>query len=203
MTASACFGGTLPSRELYRLSLPDTAVAPVIRTAGGNRLLRGSLAIAPYTTPGLYAGSAIVYRVGETQYGAYPSREWAIPLAEMLGILTERVLAREPMTTVGAVYDPPSRRSRTYLWRGVVREFEEVDRGPAVFAAVHLEGSLVRAADDSVVWTGSAAVERRVMQPTMTNVIQTLSLVAGEAVQQLAEQARASLVGGSAALTRP
>ena len=130
--ATACIHfGRLPARELYRITLPEVAAADsTAGTSAGSTtapaLLSGTIGIAEYATPGVYGDPLIVYRIDDTQYGSYPSREWAVPLSDQLGVLTERVLKRVPLTAQRAVFDPPSRRAQTYIWRGTVREFEEV-----------------------------------------------------------------------------
>ena len=192
LAASACIRGTLPAREYYRLSIADSV--PVASRDSATAVLRaGTLGIAPYVTPGIYAETGIAYRVGESEYGTYPSREWAIPLSQMLGVLTEGVLRRAPLTTAPALFDPPSLRSQTYVWRGTVREFEEVDRGKAVSAVVRIDAALVRTADDSVVWTGSARREAPVPAPTMDSVVRTLSSLATDAVASLVADADVAL----------
>jgi uncharacterized lipoprotein YmbA len=183
--------GHLPARELYRLTVADTLVDPLIPLTGAPRpVLRGTLAIMPYVTPGVYGNPSIVYRIGETQYGVYPSREWALPLGEQLGMLTEDVLRRTPLTSEQALFRPPSTRSHTYVWRGTVRRFDEVDRGKQVFASAQLDAQLVRVADDSVVWRGTASEERLVPDPTMPAIVAALSAIADELVERLAHQAR-------------
>ena len=191
---SCPWSGHLPPRELYRLTLPDTAaiVAPSIAD-GAAPPLEGTLAVATWAAPGIYGDPAIVFRIGDTEYGAYPSREWAVPLSEQLGVLTERVLHRIPLTAEPAVFDPPSQRAQTYIWRGTIREFEEVDRGSEVRAAVRLDARIVRAADDSIVWSGSARIERAARAPNMAGIVQTLSELSAEAVADLATRARAEL----------
>lgn len=183
-----------PPRELYRLTLPgepgDTAV-----TDGSARPLDGTLAIAQYVAPGIYGDGGIVYRIDDTQYGAYPNREWAVPLSEQLGALTERVLGRAPLTTRRALFDPPSQRAQTYIWRGTIRQFEEVDRGSQVMAAVALDARIVRAADDSILWSGSTHIERAARAPNMPAIVKTLSELATEAVTELATRARTELHG--------
>ena len=189
----------LPPREMYRLRLVDSSSIPVVVVDGGSYPVDGSLAIAPYETPGLYGERGIVFRIGQTSYGAYPSREWAVPLAEMLGSLTESVLARNPISREQAVYDPPSRRSHTYIWRGTVREFEEVDAGSSVSVAVRLDVKLVRSADDSLIWSGSERIERAVAQPTMDNIVSTLSDAAIEVITRLSRTAVRDLSAASSA----
>lgn len=193
----------LPARELYRLNLTDTM--SVIATGSGNATLRGSIAIAPYEAPGLYGESGIVFRVGSSTYGAYPSREWALPLGEMLGTLTESVFKRAPISTEQAVYDPPSRNSHTFTWRGTVREFEEVNLGTAVSVTVRLDVKIVRSADDSLMWSGSARIERPVPPPTdrMENVVGTLSDAAIEVISKLGQQAAADLKGSPSTAAAP
>lgn len=194
----------LPAREMYRLRLPDSTSIPVMAVNGGSLPIDGSLAIAPYETPGLYGERGIVFRVGQTAYGAYPSREWAVPLAEMLGSLTESVLERNPISREQAVYDPPSRRSHTYIWRGTVREFEEVDAGSTVSVAVRLDIKLIRSADDSLIWSGSERVERSVTQPTMDNIVSAMSDAAIEVIAKLSRTAIHELsAASSAARPRP
>jgi uncharacterized lipoprotein YmbA len=191
LLATAC--PHLPARELYRLAVIDSAASPLIPLANGARpVLTGTMAIAPYTTPGIYGDAGIVYRVGDSQYGVYPSREWAIPLGDQLGMMTEQVMRRTPLTSGETVFRPASRRSHQYVWRGAVRRFDEVDRGKEVFASVQLEAQLVRVADDSVVWSGSASAEQLVTEPTMPHIVAVLSSISEELVQRLVHEARAA-----------
>ena len=192
LAASACIRGTLPARQYFRLSMPDS-VAAATRDSATAALATGTLGIAEYVTPGIYAGGGIAYRIGESEYGTYPSREWAIPLGQMLGVLTEGVLRRAPLTASPAIFNPPSLRSQTYVWRGTVREFEEVDRGRTVSAAVRIDASLVRSSDDSVVWSGSARREGAVPAPTMDAVVGTLSSLATETITALVAEADSAL----------
>lgn len=204
LAAAACIHGQLPARELYRLAPIDTLVGrdgPLIEASSQGHAaapalvgaLGGALAVAPYQTPGVYGDGPIVFRIGETEYGQYPAREWALPLGDMLGMLTERVLRGGDAPGLGVVYDPPSRRDYPYLWRGTVREFDEVDRGKQVYAAVRLEVQLVRSADDAVVWSGSAGGERLVADPTMPHIVEALTALAVSAVERLATDVRADL----------
>lgn len=202
LTASGCWGGRLPAREMYRLRLPSE-VGPALPASGpAVSPLEGSLAITPYETPGLYDEHGIVFRIGQNEYGAYPNREWAVPLGEMLGMMTEDVLSRVPLTVEPARYDPPSRRSKTFLWRGAVREFEEVNRDGKVLVAVHLDASLTRSLDDSVVWSGSARREREVPRPTMDEIVRALSELAAEAIAELSRNAAVAVKGTSASTAR-
>lgn len=198
----ACIRGSLPAIELYRLEAP-AELATSDLSHGDGPLLQGGLAISEYRAPGIYGDAAIAYRIGESQYGTYPSREWAIPLGEMLGLATQRVLEARPITTELALYDPPNERLSTYLWRGTIREFEEVDRGSEVWAAVGLDVQLVRAADDSVLWSGTLRREARVAEGTMAAIVHTLSRLASEGIADLAEQARAEIVREARAVARP
>lgn len=187
--------GPIAARELYRLAIPNDERIDSAATAtdGNSRPLTGTLAITSYIAPGVYAQDGIVYRIDDTRYGVYPEREWAVPLGEQLGMLTERVLARVPLTADRALFDPPSPRSQTYIWRGTIREFEEADRGNQVLAAVRLDIRIVRTADDSVVWSGSTHLERTAVSPNMPGIVQTLSELAEEAITDLATRARADL----------
>ncbi len=187
-SAFACFNGPLPARELYRLTVvqpPDAPAAP--------GPLEGTIEVARYDTPGLYGDGNIVFRTGENEYGVYPSREWGIPLGQMLGVLTESALERNPLSTGGAVYDAPPGHDAPYVWRGMVREFEEIDRGKDVFVAVRLDAQLVRTADDAIVWKGSRRLERPVPRPTMPAIVAELSALATEVTETLISDARAAL----------
>lgn len=197
--ATACIHfGRLPARELYRITLPGVVAADSTAgtSAGATSApapLSGTIGIAEYTTPGVYGDPLIVFRIDDTQYGSYPSREWAVPLSDQLGVLTERVLTRVPLTAQRAVFDPPSRRAQTYIWRGTIREFEEVDRGSQVLAAVRIDVRIARAEDDSVVWSGSSRLERPAMPPNMSGIVQTLSTLADEVLTELATRAQREL----------
>lgn len=194
----------LPPRELYRLHLADSGV-PLQPLNGGAQLLAGSVAITPYQTPGLYGEHGIVFRQGTSSYSAYPSKEWAVPLGEMLGALTESVFERAPISQEQAVYDPPSRNSHSYLWRATVREFEEVNVGQSVSIAVRIDARLVRTVDDSLIWTGSAQLEKPIPNPTMENIVKGLSDAAIEVINKLGVQAVTELRGSasSAAAAKP
>ena len=197
--AAGCFHvGTLPARELYRITLPEVVAADSTgRTSAGSTAapaaLGGTIGISQYATPGVYGDPLIVFRIDDTQYGSYSYREWAVPLGDQLGVLTERVLARAPLTAERAVFDPPSRRAQTYIWRGTVREFEEVDRGTQVFAAVRIDVRIARAEDDSIVWSGSSRLERAAQPANMPGIIQTLSTLADEVLTELATRAQREL----------
>jgi ABC-type uncharacterized transport system auxiliary subunit len=147
------------------------------------------VAISPFLTPGVYGGDQIVYRIGDTGYGSYPNREWALPLGEMLGMLAEETIRADPLGT-GAVYDPGTRRQFAYDWRGAVRRFEEVNRDDQVFVSVHLEARLLRISDDSIVWLGDRSVELPVPRPTMTSIVDSLSAAARQAMRDLVSDAK-------------
>jgi ABC-type uncharacterized transport system auxiliary subunit len=186
----ACFRGSLPPRQFYRLTAPET-VASVGATPPA---LVGSLSIRRYETPGIYASGNLVYRVGSATYGEYPSREWAIPLGEMLGALSEGVIARRGLTSGRVVYDPAASERQQFEWRGVVREFDEVDAPSAVSASVVLDAKLVRVADDSVIWSGSARETIPVADSrNMDAVVNGLSLAAARVIARLADDAAATV----------
>ena len=197
LAAAACFRGSLPPLERYRLDMPDAPrggsdSGPVPRTRVA-AVLDGSIAIAPYAAAGIYGDPNIVYRIGEGQYGSYPSREWALPLSMMLGQLTERVLAANPLSAEPATYAPPSRLAHPYEWQAAVREFEEVNRDRTVLVSVAFDVRLVRTADETIVWQGSEHVEQSVPDPTMPAIVQALSESAAEAVRRLVADARSVL----------
>ena len=183
-----CFNGPLPARELYRLTMQPAPAQP-----GERGPLEGGIEVARYHTPGLYSDGNIVFRTGENEYGVYPYREWGIPLGEMLGLMAENALQRRPLTTGAAVYGPPPGHDLGYTWRGMVREFEEVNRGRAVFAVVRLDAQLVRTGDGAILWRGSSRLERAVTQPTMPAIVAALSTLASEATEALIEEARAAV----------
>jgi uncharacterized lipoprotein YmbA len=200
---AACVRGTVPARELYRLRATREAAAATPTSSAGDRFATAPAAddivsVEPYTTPGIYGDPQIVYRDGETRYGAYPNREWALPLGTMLAALTMETLRNQP-GLAGRVQDgEPSGARRGLRWRGTVREFEEVDRSGLVFAAVRLDARLVRAADDSVLWSGTARAEAQVAQSKdMTAVVDSLSSLAASAVARLARDAQPALRGAA------
>ena len=208
---AGCVRGTLPPRELYRLRAP-AAARPTIPADGGLRSLGAAaregggapVAVEAYATPGIYAEPQLVYRVGETRYGSYPTREWALPLGEMLATLT----AERLRTTTGPgtqVQDGAlPRAARTLVWRGTVREFEEVDRGRRVSAAVRLEAQLVRAADDSVLWQGSARLEQAVTPSrAIAAVVDSLSTLSAQAVARLVDEATPALLAAASVAAAP
>jgi uncharacterized lipoprotein YmbA len=190
VVALGCFRTrNVPPVEMYRLLPTDSGAIDV----APEHLPDGAVAVARFVTPGLYGQRGIVYRVGDAGYGAYPSREWAIPLGEQLGRRTADLLQQRPLVRGGALFDPPSRRGFTHAWRGTVREFEEIDRGDDVFVAVNLEASLVRTEDDSIVWSGGKRVERAIPDGTMEGIIAGLSAASDEVLVALLDSARVSI----------
>jgi uncharacterized lipoprotein YmbA len=203
LVAGGCpFWGKRPALEQYVLLVPpaEDGVTPPAQAP----VLPGVLAIAPYETRGIYDERGIVYRIDDLQLSAYVSREWAIPLREMLGTITEQMLRTRPLTTEPATFDPTSPRGTDYRWRGSVREFEEVNRGRQVLAAVHLEVEIIRVANDSVVWKGAERMERPVAEPTrsMTRVVETLSSLTGDVLTRLIDRARTDLAVPAAGTAR-
>jgi len=166
-------------------------------------LLDGVIGVERYETPGIYNGRGIVYRVDEVRYGVYPTREWAFPLGEMLGRLSVDRLGQRSVARAGAVYEPSVRRRAEYAWRGTVREFEEVNRGNRVLAAVHLEARLIRSSDGTPVWSGSRRLEREIPQPTMPAIVDALSELASQAVTELADSARLAISDGKTTGSTP
>src|SRR3954463_4501295 len=152
LLVTGCIHGKLPAREFYRLHLPEPtdsiAAATIDHEGSSSALPAGSVAILPYIAPGLYGDGNIVYRIDDASYGSYPNREWAVPIPTMLGMLTEDIFRARPFTRDPAVFDPPSPHAYAYVWRGYVRELEEVDRGKQVFAVVRLDARVIRARDD-------------------------------------------------------
>lgn len=156
--------------------------------------LDGAVGITPYVTPGVYGGRNIVYRIEDHGYGTYAYREWAIPLGEMLATITQERLTRAPLATGPALFDSRAAPTVEYLWRGSVREFEEVDRGPQVFAAVALDAQIVRASDNAILWSGSRRLERQVQESrSMHAIVSTLSGLATEAVDALIAESATAL----------
>ena len=192
MVASGCFRGTLPPREFYRLSVPDS-LASVGRPAGAPPLA-GSIAIARYDTPGIYGTGSLVYRVGASTYGAYPSREWAIPLGEMLGSITEGIVRQRALTSGRVVYPPSAVKREQYEWRATVREFDEVDAPSSVTTSVSLVAQLVRVADDSVIWSGAAQEMEPIAQTRSVDaVVAGLSAATARAIARLTDEAGSAL----------
>lgn len=184
---------TMAPIEMYRLLPPAAVSSAAAAREATDDLPEGSLAVARFVTPGLYGQRGIVYRVGEAGYATYSSREWAMPLGEMLGRRTADVMQAKPLVRGDALFDPRTRRSFMYMWRGTVREFEEIDRGNDVFVAVNLEASLIRIENDSIVWSGGARVERRVPDGTMEGIIAGLSGATDEVLFALLDSARVSI----------
>jgi ABC-type uncharacterized transport system auxiliary subunit len=205
--AGACIHGKLPPIEYYRLRLPqggESQPPPMMDHDGGIvGLPAGAIAILPYAAPGIYGDGGIVYRIDESSYGAYPNREWAMPVPTMLGMLTQDLFQTRPLTRDASVFDPPSPHSYPYVWRGLVRELEEVDRGTHVFAAVRLDARLVRSRDDSVIWAGTARLERAVPEGTMPAIVEALSVLAAQVITQLQDSARTALGSPAGSIAAP
>lgn len=192
LVQSGCFRGTLPPREFYRLTPLDSVASPT--AVPGTPPLTGAIAIVAYDTPGIYADGAIVYRVGDSAYGKYPSREWAIPLGEMLATRTETIVGARALSSGRVAFGRSTSHREEYEWRGVVREFDEVDGATSVSASVSLAAHLVRVADDSVVWSGAAREVEPVLEARrIDSVIAALSVATSRALARLADDAASTL----------
>lgn len=190
ITCLVACAGTPAVMERYRLtpvSTPQSGASAAPADASSP-----VIAVEPYATMGIYADPQIVYRVEETTYGAYPNREWAIPLGTMLADATVETMRAIPNLGV-RVTDERTAGSHQLVWRGVVQQFEEVNRGKKVGAAIRLDVALVRTPGDSVLWQGTAGLERPVADPTMTAIVRTLSELTSTAIRQLVMQARTAV----------
>jgi ABC-type uncharacterized transport system auxiliary subunit len=195
---AGCFRGKLPANQFYRLAPVDSRGA----TAGalGPPPLTGSIAITIYETPGIYGDGALVYRVGASDYGKYPTRDWAIPLGEMLAARTETIAGARGLTSGRIAFDRTGSRREEYEWRGTVREFDEVDAASAVSVSVSLSARLVRVANDSVVWSGTSSEVEPVREARrIESVVDALSSAASRALIRLVEDAASALRRDAAA----
>jgi ABC-type uncharacterized transport system auxiliary subunit len=184
-----CIGAPEPL-ERYRLA-PAPAPEAEQRTASPDSTLP-TIGVEPYSTAGIYADPQIVFRLGETTYGSYPNREWALPLGTMLADATLEIMRSMP--GFGArVADDRAATSHQFVWRGVVQQFEEVNRGKAVSAAVRLDAALVRSPEDSIVWQGTAGLERSVPDPTMPAIVDALSELTAAALRRLVTDASGAI----------
>lgn len=189
---AGCFRGTLPPREYYRLTPVDSLASA--RGPASAPALTGSIAIVPYDTPGIYGEASLTYRAGESGYGKYPSREWAIPLGEMLAARTETITSARALTSGRVSIDRSASRREEYEWRGAVREFDEVDGPTSVSTSVSLVARLVRVADDSVLWSGAAhEVEPVAESRQIDSVVAALSIAASRAITRLVDDAASTL----------
>jgi len=189
---AGCFRGKLPANQFYRLAPVDSLGAPA--GALGAPPLTGSIAIVTYETPGIYGDGALVYRTGASDYGKYPTREWAIPLGEMLAASTETIAGARALTSGRIAFDRTGSRREQYEWRGTVREFDEVDGPSAVSVSVSLSARLVRVANDSVVWSGSSSEVEPVRDARrIESVVDALSAASSRALIRLVEDAASAL----------
>jgi uncharacterized lipoprotein YmbA len=184
--------GSLPPLERYRLTPAPTTAPGTAPATFADSSATVTITVEPYATAGIYADPEIVYRVGENTYGAYPNREWALPLGDMLADATVATLRATP--GLGArVTSESASAAHGLVWRGFVQLFEEVDRGDSVAAAVRLDAALVRTPGDTVVWQGSAGLEGPVADSTMPAIVATLSGLTSAALRRLADEARGAL----------
>jgi uncharacterized lipoprotein YmbA len=203
--SAACVSGKVAPRELWRLDPPavESGDGGVTQASGTAPLAGAPLEIALYETPGLYGDHAIAYRVDESRYGTYRTRDWAMPLGQMLSARTAALLRHQQVAPIVLESDAPSPTRTGWRWEGTVREFEEVDRKSGVSVAVALDVVLRRAENDSVVWRGARKLERPVESPSMTNVVAALSATSDSVITALARDAAPMLhTDGVAALSR-
>ncbi|MFL5518892.1 MAG: ABC-type transport auxiliary lipoprotein family protein [Gemmatimonadales bacterium] len=197
-----CLGGPRPV-ERYRLVPAPVAhpAATAATTAESGASSLPTLTVEPYATSGIYADPQIVFRLGETTYGTYPNREWAVPLGTMLADATLEVMRAIPALRA-RVADERASSSSDLVWRGVVQQFEEVDRGNQVSAAVRLDAALVRVPGDSVIWQGTVGLEQPVPEATMGAIVDSLSSLTSGAIVQLLAGARGALTAHTLRLSR-
>jgi ABC-type uncharacterized transport system auxiliary subunit len=184
--------GSLPPLERYRLTPMPTAARGAAPAMSADSSATITIAVEPYATTGIYADPQIVYRVGESSYGAYPNREWALPLGDMLADATVETL-RATYGLDAQVTSETASAAHGLVWRGFVQQFEEVDRGDSVAAAVRLDAVLVRTPGDTVIWQGSAGLEGPVTGSTMAGIVAGLSDLTSAALRRLADDARGAV----------
>jgi ABC-type uncharacterized transport system auxiliary subunit len=188
---SGCIGSA-PPLERYRLTPMPAPAATATATALTDSSARVTIAVEPYATTGIYADPQIVYRVGESTYGAYPNREWALPLGTMLADATVETLRATPGLGAQVTTDGVA-AAHGLVWRGTVQRFEEIDRHDGVAAAVELDAVLVRTPGDTVVWQGSVALERGVAEPGMPAIVSALSELTSAALRRLVDESRGAV----------
>jgi ABC-type uncharacterized transport system auxiliary subunit len=193
--------GSLPPLERYRLAAMPSAAPEAAPATFADSSATLTIAVEPYATTGIYADPGIVYRVGESTYGAYPNRQWALPLGDMLADATVATLRATPGLRAQVTSETAS-AAHGLAWRGFVRRFEEVDRGDSVSAAVGLDAVLVRTPGDTVVWQGSADLERPVADSTMAGIVATLSDLTTATLRRLADDARSAVHADTVRVSR-
>ena len=167
-------GAARPSK-FYTLEVP---ASPVI---SGNPY-PVALLVGRITAPHLYRDDRIVYRVGNTQLGAYEYHRWAEPPADTLESLLVRALRSSG--NYRSVQSLRSNARGDYLLRGRIHELGEVN-GTSTTARVDFEVELFQQKTGTVVWSKHYNVDEPVGGRDVPAVVEALNRNLTRAIDQI------------------
>jgi len=171
---SSC-GAARPT-SFYSLEVPAAPAA-----AGGAH--NASLLVGRFTAPHVYRDNRIVYRMSNTQLGAYEYHRWAEPPTEMLEALTVRLLRTSGKYT--SVQSLGSNARGDYILRGRLHSFEEVSGVSSLTARVTLEAELYDPATGTVVWSHFYTHDEPVNAKTVPAVVEALNRNARAGLEEI------------------
>ena len=181
----AAVAGCGAARPIHYYSVDSMTAAP---PPPPNLSSAATIVIGRITAPYVLRDDRILYKTGEVEMGLYDDRRWAAPPTEMIqSMLVERLRStgqfrNVQLRTTSAV--------GSFLLRGNLRAFNEVDTASGITARFGLRLELYEAKSGNLVWTQSFLQDEPVTEKTVNAVVVSLQ----KAVDTVLSQVSASLV---------
>jgi ABC-type uncharacterized transport system auxiliary subunit len=184
--------GSVRYAEQYVLEFAPVTPPQARPTSAFGPLVLRELGCPPYLCE-----DRLVYREGPYRIGFYDYHRWAVdPRAALTRLVADRIRASSLFESV-AVERTAARD--TYLLRGDIERFEEVDGAAAVQAICTIAAEIVDLKTRSVIWSGTVSETVPVQQRDVAGVVAALSA----ASQAVADGLVASMVNELSATRAP
>jgi ABC-type uncharacterized transport system auxiliary subunit len=163
---SLCGCGSSKPIRYYTI---QSSTAPLLSTSAESV----SLLVASISSPDILKGSAIAYRIGANEVGAYQYSRWVDPPVEIVQTSLIRMLRGSGnYQSVGSV---GSMSNGQFIVRGRLYDFEEVD-GPSITGLVSMEFELYDRKSGKVVWSHFYSQSEPVQGKEISAIVTALGL---------------------------
>jgi ABC-type uncharacterized transport system auxiliary subunit len=158
-------------------------VAPAPPTAAPPQSPLGPLVVRELACPPYLCEGRVVYREEPHRVGFYDYHRWAVnPRTALTGVLADRIRASSLFESV-TVAGSPARA--TYLLRGEIERFEEVDEKTSVYAICTTSAEIVDVKTGTVSWTGTVSETVPVQRRDVASLVAGLGVAARTVADRL------------------
>jgi ABC-type uncharacterized transport system auxiliary subunit len=194
VSLSALFLFGCGSTKPIRYYTIQSSTAPSLSTSAQSV----SLLVGSFTSPDIFRGTPIAYRVGTNEIGTYQYSHWAEPPVEMVQSSLIRML--KASGNYQSVATLASKSDGQFIVRGHLYDFEEVDGG-SISGLVSMEFELYDRKSGKIVWSHfysqSEPVEGKQISAIVTALDANLSRGLKEAAAGLNQYFSANPIGKS------